>query len=395
MTAGVSAAVAAARSIAMFDLRPVVDRARADVQRNLAQMEAAGQYILGPQVAAFEAEFAHAMGAVHSVGVGTGTAAIELCLRAAGIVRPDQDVIVPALTSLFTAQAVLSAGASLALADVNPSTLLLDAASLEQAWTPRTAAVIAVHLYGQPCDLEAISALCRARGAVLIQDACQAHGARCNGRALTDYSPFVAYSFYPTKNLGCLGDGGAVVTGDARIASRLRKLRDGGRAGDQVARAPGINSRLDEMHACYLRAFLPHLDYWTHWRQQTAACYDEYLKGIPDIAPVSTGAESVRHLYVARSTRRDEIRTRLKELGVQTGIHYPVPLHLQPAFRKRARVGVSLWNSEQACREILSLPLGPHISVDEVRMICAALTLIHGRLFRRSPGEGNTAAISR
>lgn len=356
--------------VKMFDLRPVLALAEKQIQTHVAEMLAAGQFILGPQTLAFEQEFAASMGGAASVGVGSGTSALELCLRAAGI---RGEVIVPSLTSLFTAQAVLAAGATLRIADVDPTTLLLTAREAEQAWTSRVEAVIAVHLYGQPANVEELSALCSRRGAVLIQDCCQAHGARYSGRPLADYSPYCAYSFYPTKNLGCLGDGGAIVTSSPALADRFRQLRDGGRRGDQLCREPAINSRLDEMQSCYLRALLPHLEAGNGLRRRQAARYNELLQSSCWVNPLPYNGDSVYHLYVVRSTQRDAVRRHLESLGIQTAVHYPVPLHLQPGLSSNATWAENPEHATMACQEILSLPLGPHIGEEDQRRVASAI----------------------
>lgn len=351
----------------MFDLRPLMRRASKSARAYITEMYAGGQYILGRQVSLFEEELASAFGARHAVGVGTGTSAIEISLRAANTGRAASEVIVPALTSLFTAQAVLASGATLRIADVDPETLLLTAATAGQAWTARTAAAVAVHLYGTPCLLTPLSGLCRANSAALIQDACQAHGATHLGRPLSTYSPFVCYSFYPTKNLGCLGDGGAVLTRSANANRLLRLLRDGGRRGGQVAAIQAVNSRLDEFHACYLRAFLPHLDESNSHRRRIAGLYRECLAGIPGVRLLAENAESVHHLFVIRVRRRKALRDFLASHGIQTGVHYPVPLHRHPAFRSTVPAGLCLPAAERACREILSLPIGLHIRPADAR----------------------------
>ncbi|MCU0227383.1 MAG: DegT/DnrJ/EryC1/StrS family aminotransferase [Bryobacterales bacterium] len=349
----------------MVDLREALHAAQAAIASNLEQMHARGQYILGPQTEAFEEAFAAATGGSYAVGVGSGTAALELSLRAAGIGlgadgTPDE-VIVPAMTSLFTAQAVLATGARLVVADVSPEDLLVSAETLRATWTKRTRAVIAVHLYGQPCRLEEIAALCAERNAVLVQDACQAHGARVQGRPLTKFSPYCAYSFYPTKNLGALGDGGAIVTDDPEVAERLRLLRDGGRLGDQLCRQPGHNSRLHEMQACYLNAFLPYLEGWNDRRRVLARRYRGALSGT--VTPLLRfDADSVNHLVVARSSTRDALRQHLAACGIQSGIHYPVPIHEQPGLLEFASWKVQPQVASQAAREIVSLPVAPHVS---------------------------------
>lgn len=361
--------------VPMFDLRGAIAEADSAIQQHLSDMHRRGQYILGPQVSAFESEFAEAMGGVDAVGVGTGTAALELCLRDAGIGGPESDVVVPSMTSLFTAQAVLAVGAQLRLADVDASNLLLTAESVDKAWTPSTKAVIAVHIYGQPCvDLAEIAALCDERGAVLIQDACQAHGAVHLGKPLSHFSPYCAYSFYPTKNLGALGDGGAVVTSDPQVASRLRSLRDGGRLGDQICRQPGVNSRLDEMQACYLRAFLPLLSGWNRSRRALASQYRQGLEAVEGIRLLDTTPDSVHHLCVARCSRRDELRAFLMECGVHTGLHYPVPLHEQPGLLPFATWSEVPAHAAAAAHEIVSLPVAPHVTEDNVDDIVAMIT---------------------
>jgi dTDP-4-amino-4,6-dideoxygalactose transaminase len=301
------------------------------------------------------------MDAASCVTVGTGTSAIELALRDAGINNSRQQVIAPALTAPFTGIAITSTGASLRFADVDPETLLIDAADAEDRVTSRTAAIVPVHLYGQPCELGPITRFARRIGAVVVQDACQAHGARYLGKPLTAYSPYVAYSFYPTKNLGALGDGGAILTSSAARARRLRQFRDGGRRGGQVAFVQGVNSRLDEMQACYLRAFLPRLSEWNGHRAKLAALYSEALSGCGAVRPVRTGPESVWHLYVLRARNRDRLRAHLASKGIATGIHYPVPLHLMPAFAGSGLRRGDLPHAEKAAREIVSLPLYPYL----------------------------------
>ena len=349
-------------SIPMFDLGPALSSAQNAIEANLADFYREGRYILGPQTAAFEEEFARATGAGQAVGVGSGTSALELCLRDAGLTDKRCEVIVPAMTSMFTAHAVLAAGAGLRVADVCPETLQLTPESLARAASRETRAVIAVHLYGQPCDLAGIAHVCASRGWVLIQDACQAHGARFQGRPLTEFSPYCAYSFYPTKNLGALGDGGAVATSDPEIADRLRRMRDGGRCGDQICRGPGLNSRLDELQASYLRAFLPWLDAWNERRRRIAQHYRRGLQGLRGIRLPAWDQDSVHHLLVVRSTRRNQLREFLLARGIQTGVHYPVPIHEQPGLRVAAVWGREPLQAARAAREVVSLPIGPHMT---------------------------------
>jgi dTDP-3-amino-3,4,6-trideoxy-alpha-D-glucose transaminase len=348
-------------AIAMVDLNPLLDETEPAWRKHIHELRDRMQFVLGEQVRQFEEAFAHHLGASACVGCGSGTSAIELCLRAAKVTRPSQKVLVPAFTSPFTAQAIFAAGARPIFCDVDPETLLLDPALAEEQFHKAVTAIVPVHLYGQPCDLPQLQRLAQSRGAVLVQDACQAHGARCSDAPLTRFSEFVAYSFYPTKNLGCLGDGGAVATNSSEIADCLRLLRDGGRHEDQLSRVVAVNSRLDEVQACFLRAFLPRLENWNQERSRLADVYDSALAGCADIRPVRRSASSVNHLYVIRAPRRKQLREALLREGVQTGVHYPVPLHLHPAFSSREVPKGSFPNAEGAAGEVLSLPLRPHL----------------------------------
>jgi dTDP-4-amino-4,6-dideoxygalactose transaminase len=358
-------------TIRTVDLRPMLAATEPAWRANLERLFERMQFILGEQVEAFERELAATWGARFAVAVGSGTAAIELGIRAAGLAESGAEVVVPALTSLFTAQAILAAGCRPRFADVDPETLLLDAEDAEARVRKRTGALLPVHLYGQPCDLPRLAAVARRHALVLLQDACQAHGAQEAGRPLVSFSPAVAYSFYPTKNLPCLGDGGAVLTDSRTVAEKLRRLRDGGRRNDQVARTRAINSRLDEIEACYLRAFLPKLAEWNQRRVRLAALYDQALAGCDGVWPVGRRAGSVCHLYVVRAARRNRLREFLAERGVMTAVHYPVPLHLQPAFRDCGLKRGALRVAEQACREVLSLPLWPYMPETAVEEVAA------------------------
>ncbi len=354
--------------IPMVNLRIPLARTQDAWRHNLNQMDQRSQYILGPQVAEFEREFASAFGAKHSVGVSNGTTAIELCLRDAGITN---QVVTTALTAPFTGVAIQAAGATPVFADVHPDTLLIDFENAANRVNRRTGAVVPVHLYGRPCDMAQWRPVVRSHGLVIVQDACQAHGALSGGKPFTAFSPYVAYSFYPTKNLGCLGDGGAIVTSNSRIASRLACLRDGGRKnGEQVSRMRGgINARLDEIHACYLRAFLPHLNTWNAERAKLAALYDAVLDGVPAVRRLQSVTGSVNHLYVVRVKRRDSLRKYLAQLGIGSAVHYPVPLHLHPAFSDCKQKRGDLPVAEKAAKEIVSLPLWPGMTDSQVQEV--------------------------
>ena len=369
-------------NIPMVDLRPLLAATEPAWRANLGALFDGMQFVLGRQVAAFEQALAESFGAGQAVAVGSGTAAIELSLRAAGLGESGREIVVPALTSPFTAQAVLAAGCRPRFADILPDCLLLDPRDAELRIGKSTAALLAVHLYGQPASLAELSKLARGRGIALLQDACQAHGAQSDDRPFTRFSRAVAYSFYPTKNLPCLGDGGAVLTDSRSIAQRLRLLRDGGRRNHQSSRIRALNTRLDEMQACYLRAFLPKLAEWNARRARLAALYDQALDGCGPLRPVARAAGSVCHLYVVRAPRRHRLRQYLAQQGISTGVHYPVPLHLQPAFRDCGAKRGDLPVAERACRQILSLPLWPYMPESAVEQVAACIHEFYGR----SPG---------
>jgi dTDP-4-amino-4,6-dideoxygalactose transaminase len=357
------------KKIPLSNLKPTLDSCRAEWQQALLACIDRAWFVLGEELAAFEREFAGFCGAPFAVGVANGTQAIEIALRLAGITKREQEVVTPALTAPFTAQAILGAGATPVFADVDPDTLLMDPRSVEAQLGPKTAAILPVHLYGQACDLEALGRLAGRAGVVLIQDACQAHGVLYDHRPLSEFSPLSAYSFYPTKNLGALGDGGCLVLREAEHDRLARLLRDGARAAGHNSQFQALNSRLDEVQASLLRVFLRRLPEWNAERRRLADLYDRELGGMPAewVRPVGRNPRSthVSHLYVVRAHRREELVARLEAAGVGTGVHYPVPLHRQPAFPNTDSCPVA----EQACQEILTLPLWPYLPEDDVRFV--------------------------
>ncbi len=362
-----------------LDLRQAIEETAPVWRERLQQMFTRGQFILGPQLAIFEKQFAAWTRAPFLAGVGSGTAAIEICLRAEGITDPHAEVLTTPLTAAFTGIGIRSAGPGVRFADVDPETLQLDPSSVEKHWTRSTRALVGVHLYGQPCAADTLSRWARRKGALFIQDAAQAHGARVKGRPLTDWSTYVTYSFYPTKNLGALGDGGAIATAWPRRAKKLLEFRDGGRRGGMVSYSAGINSRLDEIQACYLLAFMTKIDEWNARRAQLAAHYDMLLADSKDVRPVERTPASVNHLYVIRAPQRDKLQKYLKSHGIGSGVHYPVPLHLQPAFTDCGQKKGSLPIAERACKEILSLPLYPHLKLSQVEEVAGAIRRHYGR----------------
>jgi dTDP-4-amino-4,6-dideoxygalactose transaminase len=354
-------------SIPFIDLRPGEDDAA--VRAAIERVVISGWFILGPEVEAFEAEFAAASGVAHAVGVGNGTDAIALLLRAVGV-RQGDDVIVPALTAGYTALAVLLAGGTPVFADVDPETLTLDPASCEAAITPRTVAIVPVHLYGQPADMPALRAIADRRSLAIVEDCCQAHLATCAGTPVGTLGAGGAFSFYPTKNLGALGDGGAVISNDGSIAARVRRLRNGGQIDRYVHDEAGLNSRLDELQAAVLRARLPMLPRWTARRRALAGTYRRLLTG--SVHPLPHRHEGhVYHLFVVRSSERDALQAHLFASRIETLIHYPIPLTHQPAFEPWRRNDCPV--AARATREILSLPLHPRLADTDVERICSAV----------------------
>lgn len=346
-----------------MDLRPGEDAE--DVRSAIARVVASGWFVLGPEVEAFEAEFAAASGAAHAVGVASGTDAISLLLRGAGI-TPGDEVIVPAMTATYTALAVIQAGGVPVIADVDPDTLTLDPTACAAAITSRTRAIVPVHLYGQPADLDAIGRIAARHGLLVVEDCCQAHLATNGGVPVGTTTAGGAFSFYPTKNLGALGDGGAVITNDAAVAARVRRLRNGGQAAQYVHVDRGVNSRLDEVQAAILRARLPRLPGWTGCRRTLAAHYRRLL---PTTAPPIRERDPghVYHLFAVRSSSRDHLKVHLLESGVETLVHYPVPLHEQPVLVEYGARACPV--AARAARELLSLPLRPQLTAAAVSRV--------------------------
>lgn len=337
-----------------------------------------GWYILGAEVEAFEQEFAAYCGVKYCVGVGNGLDALHLILRAAGI-GPGDEVIVPANTYIATWLAVSYAGATPVPVEPDERTYNIDPTRVEAAITPRTKAIMPVHLYGQPADMDPILELAHRHGLWVFEDAAQAHGAVYKWRRVGSLGDAAGFSFYPGKNLGALGDGGAVTTNNEELANKVRALRNYGSEVKYVNKYKGFNSRLDELQAALLRVKLKYLDEWNARRSTVAERYSEVLDdsnlGLPY---VPEWANPVWHLYVVRSNNRDALQQRLAQAGIGTLIHYPIPPHLQEAYRDLGYSEGAYPVSERLAREVLSLPIGPHLPKDDVETIVNVIRGLEG-----------------
>jgi len=328
-----------------------------------------GWYVLGREVTEFETEFASYCGARYCMSVGNGLDAIELILRGYGI-GPDDEVIVPANTYIATWLAVSSVGAQVVPIEPLSHTYNIDPDSITDAVTPRTRAVIAVHLYGQPADMTPILDIARKHDLKVIEDAAQAHGARYKGHSCGSIGDAAAWSFYPTKNLAAYGDGGAVTTNDDELASKVRVLRNYGSVSKYQNRDKGINSRLDELQAAFLRVRLAHLDEWNRRRARIAGFYLETLGDSDVVLPaVASGVEPVWHLFVIRHRRRDKLRQHLLEHGIGALVHYPIPPHLQSAYMDLGFAEGSFPITETIHKEVLSLPIGPQLTIQQAQKV--------------------------
>jgi dTDP-3-amino-3,4,6-trideoxy-alpha-D-glucose transaminase len=345
-----------------------------EIDSAVARVLASGQFILGSEVTAFEREFAEFCSVDHAVGVDSGTSAVQLALLACGVGTGDE-VITVSHTAVATVAAIELTGAKPVLVDIDPSSYTLDPAMLETALTSRTRAVIPVHLYGCSADMNPILAFAREHQLFIIEDCAQAHGARYHSKTVGGWGNLSAFSFYPTKNLGAYGDGGAVLTNDPALAERVRLLRQYGWRGDRVSEQKGMNARLDEMQAAILRVKLRHLDAWNNRRRELAALYKTRLAD-SELALPSEPPETchVYHQFVIRHPKREALRTFLSARGIHTQVHYPIPIHLQPAYRELAPNAL-LPFTEAAANEILSLPIHPEMTDADVENVCQSILL--------------------
>lgn len=359
-------------SIPFFDLKKQYASIQSEIDAATARVLTSGRFILGPEVEAFENEFAGYYGAQHGIGVGSGTEALHLALLALGVGKGDEVITVPN-TAVATISAIELAGAQPVLVDVRADSMTMDPAKVEAAITARTRALIPVHLFGQAADLDPLLDIARRHKLALLEDCAQAHGAAYRGRRVSTFGDIAAFSFYPTKNLGAYGDGGMILTNDAQLADRVRLARQYGWRERYESETHGLNSRLDEMQAAILRVKLKHLDEWNEARRERAAVYTEFLPNTSVRVPVEMPyARHVFHLYVVQAAQRAKLSEFLQTRGIGTAIHYPTPVHLQTAYLDLAPSG-SMPVAEKLAREILSLPLYPELPLADVRSVGEAI----------------------
>ena len=347
------------------NLKPEIDEA-------IARVFESSDFILGGEARGFEAEFAALCETKYAIACGNGTDALELALWAVGVKKGDE-VITVTHTFAATAEAIIRAGGVPVYVDVAPDTLLMDIDLVEKAITPRTKAIVPVHLYGSCVDMVALMELARGRGLKVVEDAAQAHGARIGGKRAGSFGDAATFSFYPGKNLGAVGDAGAVVTSDPEVADLVARARDHGRTAKYEHGFVGRNSRMDGLQAAILRVKLRYLEGWNQRRRELAARYRFMLEDLPQVRPVATHeGEPIYHLLVVECDKRDAVRERLDAAGIATGIHYPIPLHLQPAFAESPPLSLPV--AEKAAGRILSLPMFPEMADGDVDRVVAALS---------------------
>lgn len=346
---------------------------KAEIDGAIQRVLDSGWYILGGEARAFEAEFAAYVGVNSGVGVGSGTDALHLGLRALGV-GPGDEVITVSHTAVATVAAIELAGATPVLVDIDPVTYTISPDAVRAVLTPRTRVLLPVHLYGHPADLGTLLEIAQQHGLRVFEDCAQCHGATYQGRRTGAWGDLAAFSFYPTKNLGALGDGGLLAANDPQLIENARLIREYGWRERYISEVAGFNTRLDELQAAILRARLVHLEADNARRQAIAARYTAGLADTGLVLPVEVGEVThVYHQYVVRSPQRDGLREGLRERGVGSLIHYPVPIHRQPAYEGRVRVGASMAETERAAREIVSLPIYPELGDDQVDAVIEAL----------------------
>ncbi|SFV27739.1 dTDP-4-amino-4,6-dideoxygalactose transaminase [Devosia crocina] len=361
--------------IPLLDIQAQYKQIGAEIEASVVDVLRSGRYILGEAVEAFEHDFAAFCGTRHAIAVNTGTSALHLSLLAAGIGRGDEVITTP-FTFVATVAAILYAGARPVLVDIDPLTMNLDPAKVEAAISPATKAIIPVHLYGQMCDMVPLLKLADRFGLVVIEDACQAHGAEYNGSRAGSLGLAGAFSFYPGKNLGACGEGGVLVTNNDTVAKAARCLRDWGQEERYNHIAQGFNYRMDAIQGAVLGVKLRYLEDWTEQRRQHAAHYDRLLSGIEtiELPHVAARRRHVYHVYAIRSPTRSRLREDLAAQGVQTGLHYPIPVHLQRAYANLGYKRGDFPLAEEAAQQVLSLPIYPELTPRQVEAVASAIS---------------------
>jgi len=356
-----------------LDLQAQYRSIKPEIDTAIARVLESGQFALGPEVAGFEQDFAAYCGTSECIALNSGTSALHLALLAAGI-GPGDEVITAPFTFVASVAAVIYAGARPVLVDIDPRSFTIDPAAIEAAVTPRTKAILPVHLYGQPADMDPIMEIARRHNLVVIEDAAQAHGAKYKGRPAGSIGDMACFSFYPGKNLGAYGEGGAVTTSNSDYAHKIRMLRDWGQDRKYHHVLRGFNYRMEGFQGAILRVKLRHLEEWTEARRSVVRKYDELLAGSGVVTPKEMPwARHVYHVYTVRSDDRDSLQAALAAEGIQTGIHYPVPVHLQPAYADLGYGPGAFPHAEAAAKQVISLPLYPELPLQAVAEVAGAV----------------------
>jgi dTDP-4-amino-4,6-dideoxygalactose transaminase len=357
-----------------LDLKAQYRSIKPEIDEAVARVLESCQFVLGPEVSEFEKEFAAYSGVTDCIALNSGTSALHLALLAAGVGAGDEVITVP-FTFVASVATILYAGAKPVLVDIEPRTFNMDPSAIEAAISPRTKAIVPVHLYGQPADMDPIMEVARRRNLIVIEDAAQAHGAKYKGHSVGSIGDIACFSFYPTKNLGAYGEGGAVTTNNPDYARTIRMLRDWGQDRKYHHLLHGYNYRMEGLQGAILRVKLRHLDQWTEARRAIVSQYNQLLADSDVVRPTEMPwARHVYHLYTLRSGHRDALQAALLNEGIQTGVHYAIPVHLQTAYARLGYGGGSLPESEKAAGEVLSLPLYPELTQDQVQSVAQALT---------------------
>ena len=378
-------------AIPLVDLKIQYRQIQADIDGAIQRTIESADFIMGPDIGAFEEEFAAYCGAEYCIGVSSGTSALSLSFRAQGV-GPGDEVITVAHTFIATAEAISAVGARPVFVDIDPRTYGMSPESLAKAISARTKAVVPVHIYGQPVDMTRIRLIVEPHGIAVVEDAAQAHGARWRGRYAGSLGDAACFSFYPGKNLGAYGDAGAVLTNDRRVAEEVSLLRNHGRRAKYIHERAGYNERMDTLQAAILRAKLPHLSGWIEDRARLAHLYNEQLAGYEiELPHVAQGATSAWHLYVIRTANRDKMLKFLQGEGIGAGVHYPVPLHLQPAYADLGYVEGDLPATEEVARTCLSLPLYPEMTAEQLERVVSTVGEFLRGLSYRDESENHSS----